>query len=225
MDFIKRNFVFSVVLIASMQIHDVSYGIELTRDGVSICSDDTFESDIEAVGRSYKPLHLFLTDLEDDLESLGEDIKVIKLTSCSIDSEILKTIFSRVLSLEKVKHRLEILDLSHNEIDEACLEEISAILNFPRLLYFNITGNPISLKNIKKVVEPLVASGVELPVIGKLIFMEKTYIWHAKNRVKVYNELKESGKLPKDWAKRHVSYYKLQGDVSDISLSFESMTI
>lgn len=197
---------FLCLLFAIVSITYASDTNFVVRECISVCADDMFDSSAEAIKKSYKPVRLFIDELKYDLPP-DRQIKTISLKSCGIDDVSFKVIFDAILNLSVIKDHVEIIELSYNPIGMRCVDNIVQILNFPNLHYLNLTGTHFGLKRIEILARELLVRNVPLHKINKIIFIEKTYILAAENKVKIYNQLRDDGVLG-DWAEAHRNFYK-----------------
>jgi len=168
-----------------------------------ICPDDQFKTTKKANKKGYVPISSLLEKLN---SVLNNNVKYIALKCIFIDDDNFYKIYSDFLV--KTREYIEIIDLSHNMFTEKSLNVIKEILYFPNLKFLNITGTLISLRNIHKIVVPLKEDNVPLDIVGKIIFMEKFYISHAKNKVRQYNDLALNKYIPQNWDFCQSNFYQ-----------------
>lgn len=76
---------------------------------------------------------------------------------------------------------------------------------FPNLRWLNLTGTTdCCFKGIKKLALKL----NDINLTSKIVFCEKYYISHAKNKMTFYNNLANEGYLKENWDQILYTYYK-----------------
>ncbi len=190
---------------------------QLVYNREKICGDDAGEAFDEA---GYTRITPFIEKMREKIVP-GSPIKTIKITGCNIDNEGLELIKRFLASVPEIKDSLEFLDFSANPIGYSTanspIESILAILDpseFPKLKALNLLDTAYSSRNILKLVKSIVETAgpdhkdEALEKIGKLIFLDKTYLWHAKHKVLLYNKMAKANVLPPDWYERHQNFFK-----------------
>ena len=129
------------------------------------------------------------------------------------------------------KYKYIILDISDNSITLRSTSALAQWLAHPNILYVNIYGNThCALKNMRDLCLSLHnhffrnSTCIKQEIINytkKIIFLSKSYIWKAKNKVKVYQKLVKDGLLDSDWDNKHKNYYRIVEKKAD--LSFEEI--
>ena len=124
-------------------------------------------------------------------------------------------------------HNYIILDISDNNITLRSTSALARWLSNPKVLYVNICGNThCALKNIKNLClslhkhffgNSLCVKKEIVDYTKKIIFLSKSYIWQAKNKVKTYQKLTEDGLLRSDWDNKHKNYYRIVENKADLS--------
>ena len=191
---------------------DVAMELYLDRK-YSDSSDDESDQDTEA------SQYCSVTDLLEQLQieiGDGEMDKRVRILSLKLNG-LVDGAFNQVTErlISRFSPGIEILDLSFNELTAGCACSIMRWVNDAKVNFINVDGNcRCSMKYIREL-----CFSLETLLHGKLksvqaamehiIFMPKYYIYHAVNKVKMYNNLCNEGYLTSNWAERHKEYYLL----------------
>lgn len=188
---------------------------ELEKDTVSTISiEENLQKRLENLNvAEHNPSQMFILRYS---QSALNDITFLELTDKLL----------RLLPSEQEK--MFILDLSYNGLTVESTSSLQKWLDHKSIAYVSIDGNPsIAKRNIQHLclglttfIEGDATTKKEKirEYFSKITFLPKYYINTAKRRVQIYRQLEEKGYLPEDWARTHLTYYKIVENASALDL-------
>ena len=176
-------------------------------------SDDESDHDIEA--SRYCSTADLLEHLQGEIGDGEKDkrVRILSLKGTGLTDDAFLEVTDKLIA--RFSPGIEILDLSFNELTAGCVCSIMRWVNDAKVNFINVDGNcRCCMKYIRDLcfsLESLLNGELRTvqAAMEHIIFMPKYYIYHAVNKVKMYNNLCNEGYLTSNWAERHKEYYLL----------------